>query len=258
MNLAEITPVVLTRDEEANLARTLSYLSWADEVLVVDSHSTDRTPEIARGFPNVRFLTRELDTLAGQSSFGLQQARTPWVLLFDADYVMPPEMVDELRELDPSPLVRGYVSAFVYAVGGRPLRASLYPARVVLLAREHASVWQDGHAHRVLVDGEIDRLRSRIIHDDRKPFSRFLQRQKRYMKQEAEKLRNADPRSLSLPGHLRRLVVVAPIAVLFHTLFVKGLVLDGRPGLLYAFERFVAELILSAELLRSGWPWRRR
>lgn len=250
--LDQITPLILTRDEEANLERTLAQLTWASEVLIVDSYSTDSTLEIAKRFSNVRVVQRELDSLAGQSNFGLQQVRTPWVLLLDADYFVPNEFVEELRTLTPSPNVRAYRGAFRYAVNGRPLRASLYPPRIVLLQREHAQVWQDGHAHRVLADGDVAQLQSKIIHDDRKSFARFIQRQKKYMRQEAEKLRNADPRGLSMAGRVRRFVVIAPFAVVIHSLFVKGLILDGWPGLRYTWERFVAELILSKELLKFG------
>jgi len=248
--LDQITPVVLTRDEEANLERTLAALAWARDVVVVDSFSTDATIEIARRFPNVRVLQRELDSLAGQSTFGIEQARTPWVLLLDADYFLPPAFIDELRALDPPGNVRAFRAAFRYAVNGTPLRASLYPPRVVLLDREYARVWQDGHAHRVLVDGETGELREKIIHDDRKSFARFVARQKHYMRQEAEKLRTADLRALNLASRIRKLVFVAPFAVVIHTLFVKGVILDGWPGLRYTWERFVAELILSRELLR--------
>jgi glycosyltransferase involved in cell wall biosynthesis len=248
--LDQITPLILAKDEEANIGRTLAQLAWAREVLIVDSGSTDATLQIARTFPNVRIVERELDTLANQTAFGLQQVHTPWVLLLDADFFVPAEMAEELRELEPPPNVRAYNSGFDYAIDGRKLRASLYPARIALLQREHATVWQDGHAPRVLVDGDVGRLKSKIVHDDRKDFSRFLARQKKYMREEAEKIRHADPRALSRSGRVRRLVVVAPFAVLFHTLFVKGLILDGVPGLKYTWERFVAELILSREMIR--------
>src|SRR6185503_7610222 len=172
MNLDDITPVILTRDEEPNLERTLTQLAWASDVVLVDSFSTDATVAIARRFPNVRVFQRTIDTLAGQSNYGLQQARTPWALLLDADYFVPPAFVDELRSLDPQPGVRAYRAAFRYAIDGKPLRASLYPARVVLLHREHATVWQDGHAHRVAADGDTGMLQTKIIHDDRKSFAR--------------------------------------------------------------------------------------
>lgn len=251
MNLADITPVILTRDEEPNIERTLAQLAWANDVVLVDSFSTDATIEMARRFPNARVFQRQIDSLAGQSNYGLQQAQTPWVLLLDADYFVPRAFVDELRALEPATGIRAYRAAFQYAVNGKPLRASLYPARVVLLHREHASVWQDGHAHRVTADGDTGTLQSKIIHDDRKSFARFIERQKRYMREEAEKLRHADPRALSIAGRVRKLVVVAPFAVIFHTLFVKGLIFDGLPGLRYTWERFIAELILSREMLSS-------
>src|SRR4051812_48362436 len=110
-----ITPVILTRDEEANLARTLSQLTWAKEVVVVDSFSTDATVVIARRFPNVRVVEREFDSLAGQSNFGLAEARTPWALLLDADYYLPDAFIDELRSLAPSAAMRAYRAAFLYA-----------------------------------------------------------------------------------------------------------------------------------------------
>lgn len=250
MNLADVTPLILTRDEEPNLERTLRQLAWAEDVIVVDSFSTDATVAIAMRFPNVRVLQRAFDSLAGQSNYGIREARTPWIMLLDADYFVPDAFAEELRALDPAPNVRAYRAAFTYAVNGKPLRASLYPPRVVLLHREHARVWQDGHAHRVLVDGDTAELATRIIHDDRKSFARFVGRQRKYMREEADKLRAADPQALSLPHRIRKLIVIAPFAVIVHSLFVKGLILDGLPGLRYTWERFVAELILSRELLR--------
>ena len=249
--LVEITPLILTKDEEPNIGRTLAQLAWASDVVVVDSFSSDATVEIARRFPNVRLLQRAFDEHAKQWTFGQQQVRTPWFLALDADYFVPEELVREMEALAPGES-RGFRASFRYAINGRVLRASLYPPRVVLAATTHSTFWQDGHTQRIAVDGEVDDLKAPIIHDDRKSFRSFVARQKKYMAQEAEKLRLRDPRSLGLPGRVRKLVFVAPLAVLVHTLFVKGLILDGRAGLRYAWERFVAEVILSRELLRAS------
>jgi glycosyltransferase involved in cell wall biosynthesis len=249
--LDQITPLILTRDEEPNLARTLGQLTWAREVVVVDSFSTDATVAIAGTFPNVRVVQRAFDEHALQWSFGLQQIRTPWLLALDADYFLPDDFIAELESLTPG-TVRGFRALFRYAIGGKTLRASLYPPRIVLAATAHTTFWQDGHTQRIAVDGDVADLRARIIHDDRKSFRAFLDRQKRYMVREAQKLRERDPRSLDLGGRLRKLIVVAPFAILVHTLFVRGLILDGLPGLRYVWERVVAELILSRELLRRS------
>jgi len=112
----------------------------------------------------------------------------------------------------------------------------------------------DGHTQRVVVEGPVGCLQERIIHDDRKPLRRFIQRQRRYMRDEAIKLLNTDWRDLSIAGRIRRLRVVAPFVVPIYTLFVRRLILDGWPGLYYTFERTLAELILSWELIVGRNP----
>jgi len=249
--LDTITPLILTRDEEVNIARTLGQLGWAVEVLVVDSLSVDRTVEIAQSFPNVRVAQRPFDNMAAQSNFALDQATTPWVMLLDADYFVTDDLIREVAALEAPDDVDAYIVPFLYAINGRRLRATLYPPRIVLFRRGRGRIVQDGHTPRIHVPGRVLTLRAPIVHDDRKPMGRFLDRQRRYMRQEAEKLRSADPRTLNLAGRIRKLRVVAPFAVLVHTLFVKRLFLDGFAGLRYVMERVIAETILSWELLRG-------
>jgi glycosyltransferase involved in cell wall biosynthesis len=210
----DVTPVILTRDEEPNIERTLRQLQWAREVVVCDSGSTDATLRIARGFPNARIFSRSLDTLADQWTAATAQARTEWVLTLDADYFVPDELTAEIAALRPETETGGYEASFTYVA------AKVLP------------------------------LRARIIHDDRKSLARFIARQRRYMRDEAAKLRDAAPGTLNAAGRLRKLRVVAPLVVPFYTLFAKGLIRDGWPGLHYTFERTLAELILSAELFR--------
>jgi glycosyltransferase involved in cell wall biosynthesis len=245
---AEVTPVILTLNEQENIGRTLAQLSWAKDVVVVDSISSDDTVAIAKSFPNVRVIERPFDDLASQWSFAATQAQTKWVLSLDADYFVPEAFVEELRRLEPPANVGGYTAPFRYAIHGRRLRASLYPAHVVLFRRDAGTFYMDGHTQRIRIAGATDALHERLVHDDRKPFRRFLQRQRVYMRAEAEKIRCGE--SLNFAARVRKLRVVAPFAVLLQTLFVKGLILDGIPGLVYTFERVVAEVILSIELLR--------
>lgn len=245
---ADVTPVLITRDEEANIGRSLGQLRWAKEVIVVDSGSKDATLTIAREFPNVRVEQRTLDDLASQWTFAVSQAKTPWVLTLDADYFVPDAFAQELQELRGD--VAAYVAHFDYAIRGRKLRGSLYPRRPVLLRRDATSFFMDGHTQRVNINGSTADLRTRFVHDDRKPFARFVERQRVYMRDEAAKIRRGQ--NLNFASRVRRLRVVAPFAVLLQTLFAKGLILDGVAGLTYAYERFVAELILSRELFRSS------
>jgi len=249
--LDRITPLILTRDEKANIGRTLAQLAWAREVVIVDSLSTDDTVDIARRFANVRVFPRAFDSHDRQWSFGVEQVTTPWVLTLDADYFVSQRFVGELASLDPPPDLAAYEAAFVYAINGHPLRSALYPPRAVLLRRGAFEIWQDGHTQRVRVNGRVERLRTRLIHDDRKDLRRFVDRQRKYMRQEAAKLHSASWSELPALGRIRKLRVVAPLVTFFFVLFVKGAIFEGRAGWRYATERFIAESILSVELFRS-------
>jgi len=170
--LREITPVILTYDEAPNVRRTLDKLTWASRTFVVDSFSTDETLQIARSFPQVRIVQRRFDTFAGQCNFAIRQVTTPWVLSLDADYVLTNVLIEELSQLSPDSGVCGYRAVFRYCIYGRPLRGPLYPPRTVLYRPEEACYHDEGHGHRVHVEGDVKALRSPILHDDRKPLSR--------------------------------------------------------------------------------------
>ena len=251
MDLCLITPLILTYNESPNLRRTLERLAWAKEIVIVDSFSTDDTLDIARSFPQVRVVQRAFDSFAEQCNFGLQQIQTAWVLSLDADYVLSKGLVRELHEFMPAASVVGYSAQFQYWVCGHPLRASLYPPRVVLYRKDRACYENDGHGHLVHINGAIGSLRETIYHDDRKPLSRWLWAQDKYAALEVQKLLKAPPGSLRAQDRLRLWILPAPFVVLLYTLFIKRALLDGWPGWLYAFQRLTAELILSMHLLEE-------
>jgi glycosyltransferase involved in cell wall biosynthesis len=251
--LDQITPLILTFNEAPNIGRNLEKLYWANDIVVVDSFSNDETLEIVTQFQNVRVVERTFDHHKNQWNFGLSQTniKTPWVLALDADYILTEELIEELRSLRPEEDVNGYRASFVYCVNGRPLRSGVYPPVTVLYRRAAASYRQDGHTHRVIVEGQIKDLRSPILHDDRKPLSRWFQSQQQYTKLEAHKLFSATSSDLSWSDRLRRLRVIAPVVILFYCLVIRGGIFDGWPGFFYAFQRMLAELMLSLQLLEA-------
>ena len=246
-----ITAVLLTLNEAPNLARTLARLSFAAEIVVVDSGSTDDTRAIAAAHPGVRVFERPFTTHADQWNFGLHETgiTTEWVLALDADFVLSDEAVAELASFEPRPGIDGYWAAFDYCVGGRPLRGAAYPPVVVLYRRGQARYRQDGHTQRVHVAGALGHLAGRIRHDDRKPLSQWLAAQSRYMRLEVEKLTATPAGALGAIDRVRRLVVVMPPAIFVYCYLVRGGVFDGRAGLYYALQRSAAELILSIYLV---------
>ncbi len=248
--LQQITPIVLSYNEAPNIARTLSALSWATEVLVIDSFSTDSTPQICSEFKNVRFIQRRFTSFSEQCNFALKQdLSTDWVLSMDADYIVSDSLRQELASLAPDSQVSGFDIEFDYVINGHKLRGSLYPARTCLYRHQQAHYRQDGHAHRVVIEGLVSKLSAKLQHDDRKPYSRWLSSQRSYAKQEAAKLALAPWADLSWPDRFR-VVGIAPLAVVAHTLFYKGLIVDGWPGLVYTWQRFVAESYLQLARLK--------
>ena len=254
--LDQITPLILTYNEVPNIGRTLDQLSWAQDIVVVDSFSNDETIEIATSFPHVRVYQRKFDSHVKQWNFGLKETgiTTPWVLGLDADYVLTEELSAELNSLQPQSQINGYSANFVYCIKGKRLRSGIYPPVIVLFSRDHASYEQDGHTQKLKVDGMVANLRSPILHDDRKPLSRWFQSQARYTELEAKKLLGAETGSLGWTDRIRRWRIVAPPAMLFYCLILRGGVLDGWAGFYYAFQRAVAELMLSLYLLDSSRP----
>lgn len=246
-----ITPLVLTYNEAPNIGRTLEQLRWARDIVVVDSFSDDETLGIISKYPQARIVQRKFDNFAAQCNFGLTQCgiTTEWVLSLDADYQLTPELVAELDALQAEANVSGLVARFVYCIFGRRLRSGIYPAVTVLFRRSKAIYKSDGHAHRVIVDGHVDNLHAPILHDDRKSLGRWLEAQSRYAKLEADKLLSSDNRSLSWTDRIRRWRMLAPPAMLFYCLVIRGGVLDGWAGLYYAFQRSLAELMLSLYLI---------
>ena len=248
----DVTGLVLTFNEAANIARTLGKLAWLPEVVVVDSVSSDGTPEIASGFANVRVVTRPFTTHAEQWNYGLEQAaiRSEWVLALDADYVLTDALIREIQSLDGQTPAAAFRARFDYCIDGRPLRAAAYPPVTVLFRRARARYQQDGHTQRVMVDGGTRDLTHRIQHDDRKSLRHWLGAQARYMELEADKLSGARNQSLGWADRMRRWIVVAPPAMFVYCYFLRGGILDGAAGLFYALQRATAELILSMFLAR--------
>ncbi|WP_009959364.1 glycosyltransferase family 2 protein [Verrucomicrobium spinosum] len=249
MNLAHITPLILTWNEAPNLARCLEPLTAFPRVVVLDSHSTDGTAAIARAFPNVTFQQRAFDDHTSQWNHGVALADSPWILALDADYVLDPGFVSELASLAPVPSVVAYHARFRYCIAGRPLRATLYPPRAVLFRKEACTYRQDGHTQLLDINGTTGLIQSFINHDDRKSLTRWIQSQDRYALLEAEKLATALDASLSLQDRLRKSMVLAPFATLIYCLFAKGLLFDGWRGWFYTLQRVLAEVILALHLL---------
>lgn len=250
MQLDHVTPLILTWNEEANLWRCLERLSWAREVVVLDSGSTDGTAAIAAEFPNARVLVRPFDDHTTQWNFGVDATGSPWVLSLDCDYVLGAGFEQELASLPESEGVDAYHASFRYLIFGKTLRRCLYPPRAVLFRKDRCRYVPDGHTQLLQVDAaRTGQLSTRIDHDDRKALTRWFSSQDKYAKLEAEKLLALPSAELSVQDRIRRTMILGPMLVFFYTLLARQAVLDGWAGWFYTFQRTLAEIMLSLRLL---------
>jgi glycosyltransferase involved in cell wall biosynthesis len=244
-----VTPLLITFNEIQNIGRTLAKLDCARRIVVIDSGSTDGTLEILAKDSRIEVVHRPFDSFAEQCNFGLTHIRTDWVLSLDADYELSDAFVSELAGLAPNPEDTGYKAAFVYRIHGHALRGTLYPPRTVLYRVGGARYENEGHGHRIRLQGRVLALKSLIYHDDRKPLSRWLGSQLKYAAREAAHLLETPRERLGRVDRIRLMGWPAPILVLGYVLFAKGAILDGKAGWFYAFQRLLAEVLLALELL---------
>lgn len=251
MNLEQVTVLIITFNEEANIQRTLEGLKWAQDILVIDSCSTDRTLEILSARAGCRVLQREFKNFADQCNFGLSQIETRWVLSIDADYVFPEGSGAAIQNAI-SRSDAAFQIEFDYCINGVAVKGSILPPRTVLYRKEGAAYESDGHGHRVNVQSGVEQLPFRVRHDDRKDLSRWLLSQVTYARQEAEKLRTTDLAELGLNDRIRKKIVFAPVLVFLLVYIFRGGLRSGWRGLFYALQRFTAELLLSLFLIDDG------
>ena len=161
-----------------------------------------------------------------------------------------PQFLAELAEVmvTASADITAVLTPFRYCVHGEPLRGTLLPPRFNLIRPDGGHYVNDGHAHRFVPAGRTLTMREPILHDDRKPLSRWLVNQQKYLQQETIKLLNTPGHNLSRSDRLRTKYVFAPFAVLLLCLIRHRGLLDGWRGWFYAFQRMYVETLLSLML----------
>ncbi|HVT57107.1 MAG TPA: glycosyltransferase family 2 protein [Thermoanaerobaculia bacterium] len=149
--LPAIAAIVTTFNEEQNIAGCIESLLWCDEILVVDSFSTDRTPEIVRGYPKVRFLQRTYYGSASQKNWAMDQVQHDWIVIFDADERCTPALQKEIETL---------------LASGPTREAYTIKRRVHFLGKViHFSGWQHDRVVRLVKRG-LARYPNRRVHAD--------------------------------------------------------------------------------------------
>ncbi|MGH7806799.1 MAG: glycosyltransferase family 2 protein, partial [Thermodesulfobacteriota bacterium] len=186
-----ISVMIFTLNEEIHLLSCLASVEWSDDVIVIDSFSTDRTKEICRE-KGVRFFQNKFTGFGAQRNWALENTnpKYDWALILDADERVPVELANEIGGVLRSPLegVGAFRIKRCFYMWGRWLRhSSLYPNWVVRLIHKNRVRYVDrGHAESQEVKGRILELKHDLIDENLKGIEEWFERQNRYSTKEAE------------------------------------------------------------------------
>jgi Glycosyltransferases involved in cell wall biogenesis len=223
-----LTALVLTKNEEKMLPSCLARLQWADEILVIDSGSTDNTVMLAES-AGARVVTHPFADFSSQSNFGLNEARSDWVLQIDADEMVTPELRDSvialLRAGPANELYSVHRDAFVF---GRHLRASSWSGEWIPRLFRKGSVEFSGLVHpQPNVNGRpVGRLDGILLHYTYRSTAQYFEKFQSYSTLWADNAR-AKGRRTSIPK-----ACAAGAWRFFHNYFIRGEIRDGRIGFL--------------------------
>jgi glycosyltransferase involved in cell wall biosynthesis len=273
-----ISVLILTLDEEVNLAACLDSVAWCDDVVVLDSFSTDRTPEIARQ-RGVRLYQRTFDDYAGQRNFGLRQVsyRHPWVLMLDADERVPEDLRAEMLAATgqaPESTALYRMRRRDHLFGRWIPRSSGYPTWFGRLMRVGRTWVERAYNEEFHAEGEVQHLTGHLDHYPfNKGFSAWFEKHDRYSTMEAV-IRASEPahderwRDLFAADAAQRRraqkvwingMPLRPLVVFAGLYFVKGGMLEGRAGLTFSLLRAWYEYFIDCKALElrrraSGLP----
>lgn len=184
-----ISAIVLTLNEERHLPDCLASLSWADEIVVFDSGSTDATARIASA-AGARVVTRAFDHYAGQRDAALRSVSSEWVLFVDADERIPEALRDEIRSVLARPEAGWWIPRHNYLFGRLTKHTGWYPDyQLRLLRREKARYDPTRPVHElVLLDGVAGHLTQSMVHLNYETVGEFVKKQTYYAAYDADRL----------------------------------------------------------------------
>jgi glycosyltransferase involved in cell wall biosynthesis len=226
-----ISATIITHNEATHITRTIRSLDCADEILVVDSGSTDDTVQIAEGL-GARVIVHPWEGFAAQKNFAVREARHDWVLSLDADEELDEEARDAIRtwkQSEPRAVAYRFARRARY-LGRWILHSGWYPDWKIRLFHRGRARWQGDYVHEsVVADGPIETLPGEILHYTCDTLDEHRKRIEFYTDLAAREMYDRRARG----GVMQRLL--APLWVFISTYFFRLGVLDGVPGFLIAW-----------------------
>ncbi|TWT52644.1 Glycosyl transferase family 2 [Rubripirellula amarantea] len=260
---------ILTKDEEINIEQCIQSVAWSDDIVVLDSYSSDRTTEIAQDL-GARVVQRKFDNWSAHQNWAVQniEFKNPWVFYLDADEAFDDELTGELQ-VEPAANVAAFkVRRKDYLMGTWLKRSQFYPTWFVRYFRPE-KIKYERLAHPIaIVDGNVEALAGHILH---KPFShgmhQWFDKHNRYSDFEAQELleevlgdihwkpifsKDHNERRRALKRLAYR-IPCRPTILYWYLMIVRLGFLDGKAGRSYASLRHLYETMIDAKVMEAKY-----
>lgn len=226
-----ISALAITYNEEEHIEAYIKSLSFADEIIIVDSFSTDRTVEIAQQH-NVTLLQREFDDFSSQKNFAIDQAKHNWIVFFDLDEQIPENLAKEIVATVQSenPMKAYHVKRDFHFMGKRMKYSGFQTDISVRLFHKKYCRYNGKPVHETIETNEkIGLLKNAVAHQTYKSFDIYNQKLTHYSKLQAEALyaKNVRPNMYHF--------LFRPLYRFLHQYFLRLGILDGKEGFILCY-----------------------
>ena len=185
--MEKLTAIIPTGNEEYNIVAAIKSVDFADEIMIVDSFSKDKTVELATPLADT-ILNREFEYPASQKNWAIPQAKHKWILLLDADERVTPELKKEILEaINSNTIISGFwIKRQNYFMSKKVRFSGWQGDKVIRLFKRDECRYEDKYVHEeILSDGQIGILKNKLIHNTFKSKQAYLEKLERYAKWQA-------------------------------------------------------------------------
>ena len=241
-----LSVVIITKNEEKNILRCLESVKWADQIVLVDSQSTDRTVEIANEY-GAKIISPEWQGYGPAKKAGVDSADHDWVLSLDADEVLSESLIEEIKDLlSKDNLADGYyIPRKTNFIGKWINHCGWYPDYVLRLFDRRQGNFNLAVVHEaVIIEGRTEKLKHDMLHYSYPDLEEYFNKFNRYTTIGAEQLHRQGKKA----GFFH-VAIKPPIAFIKHFIIKAGF-LDGLEGFLVSFLSATAVMVKYGKLYR--------
>ncbi|MGK0412506.1 MAG: glycosyltransferase involved in cell wall biosynthesis [Polaribacter sp.] len=227
--MTKITAIIPTLNEEIHISAAIQSVSFANEVIVIDSFSTDKTLEIAEKC-NVKIIKRKFDDFSSQKNFAIEQAKHPWIYILDADERVTPEVELEILEAvqNPNCFVGFNVRRSFYFAGKNINYGGCQRDKVVRLFLKKECKYKGVVHEKIVTSGKIGFFKNKIEHYSYKSYDHYISKMNHY-----GALRGKQYFEEGKKVNLFHILIKPPARFVIHY-FIRLGFLDGFPGYIFA------------------------